>query len=197
MMRSITVSGAPAVTAVSLEEARAHLRLIDNAEDMLLQRCIEAAVEEAQMFTGRALITQEITLTLSEWPCDRVLRLPRTPAQAAAGIKYVDADGQADMDLDEASYVVALTGDSPRLIFKASAELPAVEDENPEPIQVIYTAGYGDTPDDVPSLIKSGILFLAAHLFEQRTPEITGAPVNALQWAHERCWAGFRNFALA
>ena len=41
-----------------------------------------------------------------------------------------------------------------------------------------FVAGYGDSPDDVPEEIRQSILFLAAHLYEQREAVVIGTGVN-------------------
>lgn len=195
MIRSVIVSVPPVLLALTLDQARTHLRLTKNDEDLLLRDCIEAATLEAERFLNRALVTQTIELRIDHWPADGVIPLPRSPVQSVVSVAYRDEAG-AVQPFAASNYHTVLLGDSPRIVRTVAASWPGLQAGHPEPITVTYTAGYGLTHEQVPALIRAGILFLTTHLFEQRNPTVIGTIVAELPFATERCWASLRNLAV-
>ena len=63
-MAGIRVTTAPSVEPLGLAEVKSYLRLTGSTEDTLLRTFIQAARQFCEDFTGRALITQTLTLTL-------------------------------------------------------------------------------------------------------------------------------------
>lgn len=196
MNRSITVTSAPAATPVSVAEAKTHLRVTQSTDDTYIGTLIDAATLEAERYLGRSLITQTLVLRLDAWPADGIIHLPRPPVASVTSVVYQDTAG-AQQTLDASEYFRALYGDDMRLVFAEDATWPDLESGNPTPIKVTYVAGYGSAGSSVPALIKAGILFLVAHLYEQRTPVVTGTITSNLDYATERCWAPYRVWGLA
>jgi uncharacterized phiE125 gp8 family phage protein len=196
MIRSITISSAPAVTPVSVTEAKTHLRVTQSGDDTYIGTLIEAATNEAERFMGRALINQTIELRLDGWPKDGIFRLPRAPVASVGSVKYYDTAG-VEQTVTSTDYFTALSGDDPRVIFIPDFSWPDLQDGKPAAVKVTYAAGYGAAGSNVPALIRAGILFLIAHLYEQRTPIVVGAAVADLNYATERCWAPYRVFSLS
>ena len=75
---------------VSIDEAKLHLKLDDEtADDSLVNGLIDACVEQAEAFLGRALCSQTWDLVLDGFPANRIeLSLP--PLQSVTSIKYRD-----------------------------------------------------------------------------------------------------------
>src|SRR5262245_14714134 len=91
----IRVSDA-AAEPVTLAEAKAHLRVTDDAEDDYINTLITTARSAVEAFTGRALITQRFVLGLSAWPRDARrpwVDLPRPPLVAVTEVTVYDAAG--------------------------------------------------------------------------------------------------------
>jgi uncharacterized phiE125 gp8 family phage protein len=116
---------------------------------------------------GRALITQTWTRTLATWP--RTIDLAVPPVQSVDSIEYVAPDGTTKT-LDPGKYRVrGLNASEPATIRRApDTEWPEVADD-PEAITVTFTAGYGDTPADVPEPIRHAIKLLVTDWFEKRS----------------------------
>jgi len=68
----------PAVEPVTLDEAKAHLRLDSNEDDTYVSALIAAARERVELFLRRALITQTFEFTLDGFPASPSLssRIP-------------------------------------------------------------------------------------------------------------------------
>ncbi len=66
----LTLVTPPATLPLSLNEAKAHLRLEDDqtADDAAIMALVRGAVEQCEQFTGRALMTQVWSLFRDAWP---------------------------------------------------------------------------------------------------------------------------------
>src|ERR1051325_11329554 len=103
---ALTLSTAPTVEPVSLDEAKGQVRVeLDfHSDDALILGLIAAARRLAEVFCGRAFLTQTWDLTLDafpsgwgpRWPATLggrdAIRLPRPPLQSVSYVKYVDTD---------------------------------------------------------------------------------------------------------
>ena len=160
----------PAAAVWTVAEAKSHLKVDHNDEDALISSYIEAATIWAQDLTLRSLISQKWRLTSSQFPASyrTPLRLARGPISAIDSVKYFDISG-VQQTWDSANYQVTTWNDSVSMLFPASGESwPDTEDDNANAVEVIYTAGYGQSRDDVPEDIRVAILYRIADLYELR-----------------------------
>lgn len=70
--------------AVSLVEAKEHLRVTESTEDTLITAMITAATEVAEQITGRAIMPQTWELTLDAFP--DAFELTRIPAASITSL---------------------------------------------------------------------------------------------------------------
>lgn len=170
------VTTPPADEPVTLEEARAQLRLTGEAEDSLLGRLIAAARAQVERATHRALVTQGWRLYLDAWPPGRIVRLPVAPVASVEAVTVYDGDG-VPVALDPQAYRLDGASEPPRL--KVTAGAPAgISGFNG--IEIDFIAGYGAGAADVPQPLRHAVLMLAAHWFEHREavadPGVLGMP---------------------
>lgn len=204
---------APAALPLSLDEARQHLRLDDgdSFDEALVARLIRSAMEAAERYTGRALITQTWDLFLDRWPQARATEalwegvrigadlpdkaravlLPRPPLQAVVHVKTYD-EVDAETVWPAANYFVDTAGTPGRLMARAGRDLP-VPGRAANGIEVRFTAGYGSAPADVPAPLRQGMLRLVAELYEQRGEDVDGALRGS---GAERFWRPYRQVGL-
>lgn len=186
---------APAIQPVTLDEAKAQLRLeLDNAEqDGAVAGFIAAGTAFVESYTGRALITRTYRGFLDHWPVDprlstavpyapalglpwpgngfaayqrRAVELPRPPLQSIDYIKtYDDADVATIMD--PASYFVDPNSTVGRAVLRTNATWP-IPGRAANGIELQWVAGFGDTADLVPDDFKHAILLMASHFNEHR-----------------------------
>lgn len=165
----------PAAMPVSLEQAKAHLRVDDDAEDALITAAIAAAVGHLDGYAGilgRALMPQVWSEFVSFWPASRALELRLAPVASIVSVRARAADG-TEADLDPAAYRL-LSGSSARpiLLFGVDAALPSLASA-PDAVTVTYQAGYplteGQTPKPtVPPALVSAILLMVGDLWRFR-----------------------------
>ena len=158
----------PATLAVSLAEARAHLRLNSNdtSEDAKITSLILAATEDAEHVMRRAILPQKWQLTLDAFDRMEPLWLRRPKVTAVDWVKYIDQQGTLQT-LDPAQYRVVLD-DYACTVFPVSV-WPRTG-VHPESVQVVFSTGWA-TPADVPHNIKAWILLYVGTFFANRELE--------------------------
>lgn len=190
----------PEMSVVTLDFAKRHGR-IDESDDMdLLELYIHSAVEQAEKFLNRSLITRTIQMTtykahpanerryhrryenLFDWENwhhhrHHEMQLLYSPVTAVISVT-VGVWGEADVVLTEAvdgvgDYTVDVVGQPARIRFQH--HLPHHHDH----ISVIYTAGYG-TYDNVPASIKTAILIMTLRMWENRGEKDFDAPLSGV-----------------
>lgn len=164
---ALTMTAAPAAEPISLAEAKAHLRVDANDEDVLISSLVVAARLLAERTLGLALVTQGWSYFLDAWPQRGCISLPLSPVQAVSAVTVHDADGGSTV-LDVNGYAVDVLSVPARLVLTA-ATLPVVTRAF-NAFEVAFTAGYGNAASDVPQPIRQALLLLVAHWFERREP---------------------------
>jgi uncharacterized phiE125 gp8 family phage protein len=152
--------------AVSLEEAKAHLRIDTADADDELEALIPAATAFIENETRQSLVDSTFLLALDSFPAGRTIRLPRPPLKSVESVKYLDADG-AHQTLSPSLYTVDAVTMPGRIVLHGGESWPATADQA-NAVEIRFTAGYGDVTDDVPRLLRQGVLLMLGHMWEHR-----------------------------
>jgi uncharacterized phiE125 gp8 family phage protein len=157
---------APAVSPISLAEAKAQMRVEGNDDDTIIQRLIDAAVAfvDVQGVLGRAMITQ----TWAEWiaPNPSTVLLSIGPVQSVSSIKHYDIDGVLQT-ATLADFNVFGTPNRITITPKTSKAWPITQTRD-DAIKIEYVVGYGSTSASVPQTVRHALLMLVAHWYENR-----------------------------
>jgi len=154
--------------AVSLAEAKTHLRVTETADDDLIESLIEAASNWAQKYQNRKYLTETCVDYLDAWP--KVIRTRWSPLIAVTSIQYVDTGGTTQTWANTL-YTVDTITEPARIVPAYNESYPDLRgDQNG--IIVTYTAGYGSNRSDVPQEIRSAILLLVGQLYANREAAI-------------------------
>ena len=162
-MSPILVAG-PAVEPVTLAEAKAHLRLDGNDEDVLVGSLVTAARHTLELATRRAFVAQTWRLRLNSWPEPRTIVLPLAPVITVVAVRVIPASGPA-VTLGSALYRTAFEADPPSLIVDAAAPNPGAASGG---IEIDASYGFGADGSAVPAPLRLAILRLLARWFERR-----------------------------
>ena len=169
----LTQTVAPSSRAVSLTDAKRHLRVDGNDDDLAIGTLIDAATGRLEEETYRQLVSATWRMRLDEWPCDPDdgILLPRAPLQSVTSISYVDLNG-VTQTVPTSVYVVAPDREPGEIRLKYGQVWPFARNE-PNAITIDFIAGYG-AASAVPGLLKSAILLMVGDWFENREDSISG-----------------------
>ena len=154
-------SVAPVQEPLTLDEAKLHVGLSQDDENVLVVGYLAAAREAAEAYLSRALFTQTWVYTQTDWT--REMWLPRAaPLASVTHVKYYDTDGVLQT-LSTDVYAVETYSEPGRVLLKPSQTWPDLESERQGPrVFVTYVCGHTSV-DSIPELVKQGIrLHLAA-----------------------------------
>jgi len=153
---------------VSIEEAKAFLRIAGSEEDAVIAGLVRSAAELCECFTGRALIVRpvrEVVAGTGAWT-----RLAAALAQAIETAQVLGEDGTgtalaaADYGID-----VDAAGDG-------WVRLP----RGLKRVEIGYRAGLAEDANGLPEALRQGIVRLAAHLYTHRSGDEGGGPPAAV-----------------
>lgn len=185
---ALTMTSGPAVEPVSLDEAKAHLRIDGTSEDALVASLILTSRLHIEAALGLALIHQGWRLILDSWPKGGIVRVPLSPLTSVAEVRVKNAAGVGDV-VAAADYSVVVAGRPQRLIAKGAWPVPGVAAAG---IEIDFTAGFGVAAEDVPAPIRQALLLLIAHWYEHRDPVEIGAPQTSVPHAVNRLLGPYR-----
>jgi uncharacterized phiE125 gp8 family phage protein len=175
----------PTDRAVSLNEARRHLRIEDTDQDDLIAAYIEAA-EQSLSYIGRAL--KPATYALDVYGIgSRYIDLPMPPLRAISSVSTVGSAGTLSV-LDPSAYTVMTAAGGQTLVTLAS---PPTFTSGSIWATVQYTAGY----DIVPSALRAAILLIVGTLFENRSGA-SPVPMTKLPYGVDPLVGPFRELTM-
>lgn len=180
----LVLTAAPPVEPVTVDEAKAHLRIDHSDEDAYLASLITASRLQIEAALDIVLISQIWSWKLDSWPDGRELHFPIWPLQSVETVRVTGETGTVD-ELSLDGFTIDGTSKPARLISASGAwprpGVPALG------IEIAFTAGFGDSADDVPSAVRHALLMLVAHWYEHREPVDLGKtptpvpePISAL-----------------
>lgn len=160
--------------AVTLLEAKAHLRILDNSEDTYIESLVDVAIAQAEEITSRNLLetTNEFYLTKYEG----TFELPKSPLIAVEKIEYIVSGETTYTLMPVAFYDVDDSCEPAKVRFLQSVSLADVF----KAIKVTYTAGYSAV-DVIPKPIKQWILIRVATMYENREEIVMGISVKTIE----------------
>jgi len=189
----------PAQEPVALSDVKAALGIAsgDTSRDAELTLLITSSRQLAEAYTGRALITQTITLQLDEFPGLRAteawwdgtrqgsirhlarqtnapLALPRPPLQTIVSVTWYDEAGTGVI-MQSSEYLVDALTEPARLI--PTDAWPA-EARGRVAAHILYTAGYGSNASDVPAAIRQALIAHIRDVWERPNAAISSETID-------------------
>lgn len=185
---------APDHYPVSLAEMQDQCNAHESDFEDMLDLCRKAATDEAEKFTGRALIEQTWDLFLDAFPQD-IIAIPKPPLIEVMGVFYRDSAGD-EQELAVSAYVVDDASEPARITLAGGSSWPVAQART-NAVRVRFTAGYAsyDSPpdtNDVPPAIKAAIRMIGATLFANREIIVIGQTATLLPWAAEQLLRRYR-----
>jgi uncharacterized phiE125 gp8 family phage protein len=175
---------APTQEVVSLEMAKAHLRVTTTDQDDLIQLVIDAAVAQLDPasggWLGRALRPQTWEVRYDGFPvwyCEdyyydnyrsAAIALPYPPLISIESVKYDDGNGTEQTLVEGTGYrVIGLGSIQKSYIAPIYGGLwPSSVRCDPESVRIRFTSGYElATIDTMPATIRQAVLLMVKHLY--------------------------------
>lgn len=172
---------APAVLPVSLDEAKAHLRVDITTDDALITSMIKAATSylDARKAYGRALITQTWRADFAAF--SDMMRLPIRDALTVSSITYYD-NFNVSQTLATSVYQLHADDGGSYIALKPDQTWPSVY-SRVDAVRVTWTAGFGPAASDVPEEVRLAIIAAVATHYQIRENVVIGPTVAELPMA--------------
>lgn len=163
---------APAAEVLPIAALRGHLQLgsgfeiaADAAETAALTGFLRAAIATIEARTGKVLLTRRFRMQLDDWRDRLGQPLPLAPVIAVERIELDDGIGTQTI-LAAESWRLLPDAQRP-MILPTGVILPHVPRRGT--VTVTFTAGFGDSWDNVPADLAHAVLLLAARYYEDRS----------------------------
>lgn len=176
----------PPAAVISLDKAKAHLKVESDDDNDLITGYVEAAISHLDGpdgWLGRALGLQTLEAICDDFRGDGcgVIRLPLPPLAEIDSVKYTDADG-VEQTVDVSDYVV-VEAHSVRPAYGAAWPTPR---NFAESVRIRYQAGYplgdGDgAPSVIPGPIRAALLLMIGDLYANRRTTLDGQPTAEIK----------------
>ena len=190
---ALVMTSGPAIEPVTIADAKAHMRIDNAAEDVLIGSLILTSRLHVEAALSVAMITQMWTLVLDRWPSGDTVEIPLSPLQAVPAVRVKNASG-VGVVVPPTNYLVDIASRPPRLVWnQAWRPDPGVAVNG---IEIDLTAGFGIGATSVPAPLKHAILLLVAHWYEHRDPVVIGASEARIPDAVTDLIAPFRKIRL-
>jgi uncharacterized phiE125 gp8 family phage protein len=193
MMMALVLTSGPAQEPLSLSDVKAHLRIDNSAEDVLLSSLMLTSRLHVEASLNLALITQSWMMVLDRWPACDFVEIPMSPLQAINEVR-VKTSANTVVAVPATTYLVDIASKPPRLVWNMVARTdPGIKAGG---IEIDFTAGFGSTGASVPSPLKHALLLLTAHWYEHRDPVEIGSSAARIPEAVSDLIQPFRKIRL-
>lgn len=160
---------------VSLSEAKTHMRIEHDDDDLDIESYIEAATAYIESTTGRSFSSQQKILYFSHWPIHRIFNLG-ADVSSIESIQYYGSNGTIQT-VSSGDY----NSEGDLLVMKRSFSCPGLDCDRLEPVFV--TANF-QSENRGAKIAASAIKLLVHHLYEMRTPVVSGIGVTINRVPH-------------
>jgi uncharacterized phiE125 gp8 family phage protein len=190
-----------ATLPITVAYAKLHLKAISAVEDDLIEAWIMAATQYFEEQTGRPIMRATFEEWMDAFPVETKIELPRTPLRTVLAVEYVsDDDGTLTSFGDGASpETVSWQAGYPEGTYARrgwvepiyNVRWPTTARVQSGAVRIRYEAGYADTTDEVPELIKA-ILLLMVGQMDQFRSESESSSVGRLPFGIDQMISGFK-----
>ncbi|WP_290646417.1 hypothetical protein [Aquabacterium sp.] len=152
-------------SVLTFDEVAQQCRLDDDAERSYVEQVLIPSVSSMfEQYTRCKLLSTVMEDAHAEWPCSGRLDLAFGPVKEVSSVTYLDLAGASQILLASLYYVHS---GSVRGVLHRLDTLPSMKC-HPAALRVRYTAGFGDTADDVPACVKHWMLAHIASFMQNR-----------------------------
>lgn len=169
-MRAHSVTTPAAIEPLSLEDAKLHLRVDHDNEDLRIAVAIQAARSFVEAYTHRALISRTIETRFDGFGA--IMCLPWAPLVSVTSVSYIDSSG--DLTVAATSLYDVDTFSEPGRITLAYSQTWPTPRAEPHSVRIIHVSGYGTAAENVDPLLLQAVYLMTSHFYETREPIVIG-----------------------
>lgn len=191
----VSVQTAPTERALSLDDAKCHLRVDTDIDDALILRLIRGAeaVIDGPNGIGYALRSQTWRLSLDCFPAGGTIILPGAPIKSVTSVNYVDTAG-TNQTVVPANYKLDVATSPVRLAPAFGLAWPGSRAQNGA-VWIDYVVGES-LSDNIDAAVIDALALLIGHRYENR--EATSvASLSDIPFGVESILGRFRQSAVA
>jgi uncharacterized phiE125 gp8 family phage protein len=159
------VTGMPASEPLTAAQVKLFGRIDGSTEDSLIDDFIKAVREATELYLGRSLLEQTISMYIDYWPDSSFIELPMPPLLSVNSVALLNQSNSATA-YDSANYF--LVSAAARLVIRNDCTPPVNDDRDNAGIRIEYKAGYGSTANYIPSPIINAMKLWAVACYEDR-----------------------------
>jgi len=147
---------AKTVYAVTLAEAKRHLRELTTDNDTYIQDLIIAAQQKVEEEYDLSLTAETWELILDEFPVSDI-EIYMWPVATISSVKYTDPSGTTGVTVTNTNYTKDLASKPARIKPINSYSWPATKSETANAVQIQFITGF-TSPETIPGDIKVAML---------------------------------------
>lgn len=163
----------PTREPLDIDEVKKALQFASDLDDTLIDNWIATARQRFEEQTGRQIMTATWEYWLDRFPCQQI-ELPKAPLRSVVSLKYIDPDGVEQTLVEGTDYRVrppaGPIGDRGWVEPIFATVWPPTRCEA-NAVRIQYLAGYGNTLDSVPEMVKSTLYMIVTAFFCGRCAE--------------------------
>lgn len=178
----IKVTSAPAEEALTLAEAKTHLKVDYSTDDTYIETLIKAARKQTEEYTNLSLIDATYEQAFDGFPtADRLnphqsLVLWRSPLISVTSVVYTAEDGTSTTE-SGSNYAVDTYRKPPSVSPVYGYSWQSAQDI-PASVVVTFRAGFADA-DSVPEPIKQAMLLMVGSWYDNREDGVYNLPTHS------------------
>lgn len=172
---------------ITIDQAKAHLRVEHGEEDALITSLISAAFRYIENRTGQVFDQRDgLVMIADRLPGGSAgLELQWTPVRAVTEVSYLEPGGTRAV-LQPDAFDIEARGVYPLLYPVAESSWPEHRPQRGS-VQITVNAGYAECPDDV----AAAALLIIGHLYEHRESVVIGTTASELPMGVEMLLAPY------
>ena len=186
-LKIITPPTVSPIEVIGLDAIKSHLQeaLDVSDNDSAISALTAAAWDLAERQTWRQFLTASYRLTLETFRAQAPDRngnlcpvlIPRAPTQSIESVKYKDAtDGTLTTLTVDDDYIIDDESAICSIRPAYDTNWPGVRWNDPQAVQIEFTAGYGDTLEDMPPVLIHAIKLQVGDWWRYRESTVLSTP---------------------
>lgn len=179
----------PNTTIITLQEAKDHLRVTSNDEDMVILDCIKSATNLIETYTGQYFLSGSCVayLDTNEFSSYSEVKIWAYPVNEITSVKYLDTNG-TEQTFASSNYSTDISSSPARIL---STTIPSVKSNTLNTIRIYFNVGHLSKESIDPELL-GWVKIFTAFFYQTRQPEYSGFTVAEIAYKYQAALDKYR-----